>query len=241
MGSSKQNKKAEQLFFDRKAEIGCYDTGENYEEIFHLFGLDLIHRGGESILDAGCGTDAYGIRLAKHGYAAVGVDISRKECEHVRNRISKESTYFPVVLGDLEKLPFRSGVFNNIFCGGVLHHFKDFEPPLREMTRVLKKGGRIILVEPSGSDPVTVFYFLINKFLLRLGRRGYQTLNEVPHSIKSYLSVLQECEVTETRVHVLKRNPSISVVKRALVARWQSLLPLVVGGDEIAIIAHKRN
>jgi SAM-dependent methyltransferase len=234
-----QNKKAEQTYFHKKVEAGHYDTAEDYEDISHLFSLDQIHRSGELVLDAGCGTDAFGIRLAKRGYRAIGIDISRKECEFVLNRTEKEGVCFPILIGDLEGLPFKSESFDNIFCGAVLHHFHNFNPALEEMIRILKKGGRIILVDPNGSNPLWGLYFLANRLSIRwFKRRGYLTINERLRSVKAYSKALEKREVNEIKVHILKINKSVGI-KKFLINLWSRLLPSTLGGTTIVITGTK--
>ena len=233
-----QNEKAEIDYYDRKAERMCYDTGENYEEIYTLFGLDSIHQNGESILDAGCGTDAFGIRLAKHGYFAIGVDISKKQCKFVRSRSKREKVNFPTIVGDLMNLPFRNEAFDNIFCGAVLHHFMDFTHPLTEMLRVLKRDGRIIIVEPNGSNPLISFYFRLNRFLKKwLKKEGYLTINETPHNIGTYHRKLKKHGAYKVQNYILKRNSSIKPIQRTLLTIALKFLPLSCAGTEIVITA----
>ncbi|HPK01102.1 MAG TPA: class I SAM-dependent methyltransferase [Candidatus Sumerlaeota bacterium] len=53
--------------------------------------------------------------------------------------------YFTRVFGDIGTLPFPSASFDIVFCRSVLHHLADHERTLREMARVVKPGGRIVV------------------------------------------------------------------------------------------------
>lgn len=64
---------------------------------------------------------------------------------HAHNNISK------YVLADAQKLPFRSNSFDLVFCNFALHHIKDVEKIISEVSRVLKKDGWFYCIEPNGS------------------------------------------------------------------------------------------
>jgi SAM-dependent methyltransferase len=53
---------------------------------------------------------------------------------------------FEPVIGDFERLPFREGSFDLVFCAAVLHHSVDLPGLLRSVLRVLKIGGRLVAV-----------------------------------------------------------------------------------------------
>ena len=69
-----------------------------------------------------------------------------------------------------EKLPFKAGSFDCVFCGEVLEHVVDTERLLGEMKRVLRKGGILLITVPN----IANWY---NRFLLFLGY--------LPHFIES--------------------------------------------------------
>jgi arsenite methyltransferase len=123
--------------------------------------LDAIPwRGDETVLDAGCGRGLLLIGAAKHlsTGTAIGVDIWRKgdqsgnspevtlenaKAEGVEGRVEIRD-------GDLRDLPFEDGSFDVVLSSLALHNIHDREEregALRELTRVLKPGGRLTIVD----------------------------------------------------------------------------------------------
>src|SRR5207248_2744355 len=95
------------------------------------------------ILDVGCGTGANLQMLANYGVAE-GVDISPEALEFCRTRgLSK------VKLGPAEALPFEDGAFDLVTGLDVVEHLDDDVAGLREMRRVLRPGGRVLLFVPA--------------------------------------------------------------------------------------------
>jgi arsenite methyltransferase len=128
--------------------------------------LDAIPwRGDETVLDAGCGRGLLLIGAAKHlsTGTAIGVDIWRKgdqsgnspgvtlenaKAEGVEGRVEIRD-------GDLRDLPLEDGSLDVVLSSLALHNIHDREEreaALRELTRVLKPGGRLTIVDIWDTD-----------------------------------------------------------------------------------------
>ncbi len=120
-------------------------------------------------LDAGCGTGDHSARIARHGLRCVGVDISETILEDARQRIAREGLEGRVTFQTerLEALSFQDSAFDFIHCRGVLMHIPDWEGALKELCRVLKPGGRIVLLE---SNLLSIEAHLV-KWMRRASRR----------------------------------------------------------------------
>ena len=95
------------------------------------------------ILDVGCGTGANLKMLAAHGNAE-GVDISPQAVDFCRER-GLDS----VKLGVIEQLPYESSSFDLVTALDVVEHLDDDVAGLREMKRVLRPDGRLLLFVPA--------------------------------------------------------------------------------------------
>ncbi len=121
-----------------------------------LFGLELrrIQRHalerlkispGERVLDLGCGPGDGASRLTDKRAVAIGLDYSQgmldtaKKDRKLRGRLTR---------GDAGRLPFRDGAFDKIVCTNSFHHYPDHFASLKEMRRVLRPGGLLVLVDP---------------------------------------------------------------------------------------------
>ena len=95
------------------------------------------------ILDVGCGTGANLKMLSQFGDAE-GVDISPDALEFCRER-----GLMNVKLGAAEALPYEDGAFDLVTALDVVEHLDDDLGGLREMHRVLRPGGRVLLFVPT--------------------------------------------------------------------------------------------
>jgi len=95
------------------------------------------------ILDVGCGTGANLLMLSQYGDAE-GVDISEDALAFCRERGLEQ-----VKLGAAEELPYDDGTFDLVTALDVVEHMDDDLAGLREMRRVLRPGGRVLLFVPT--------------------------------------------------------------------------------------------
>ncbi len=95
------------------------------------------------ILDVGCGTGANLMMLSEYGDAE-GVDVSEDALSFCRERGLQK-----VRLGAAEELPYEDGTFDLVTAFDVVEHIDDDLAGLREMRRVLRPGGRVLLFVPT--------------------------------------------------------------------------------------------
>lgn len=96
---------------------------------------------GEALLEIGFGGGALLERLAAAGPGRlVGVDWSSEIV--ARERIGRAE----IVKAEASSLPFENDSFDGLVSVSVLHFWPDLGPPLREMVRVLRRAGRLVLV-----------------------------------------------------------------------------------------------
>jgi SAM-dependent methyltransferase len=95
------------------------------------------------ILDVGCGTGANLLLLSKYGDAE-GVDISEEALAFCRERGLEKVKH-----GAAEELPYEDGTFDLVTAFDVVEHMDDDVAGLREMRRVLRPGGRVLLFVPT--------------------------------------------------------------------------------------------
>ena len=115
-------------------------------KILTSFVEDICHRVTDRrprILDVGCGTGANLLMLSQYGDAE-GVDISEDALAFCRERGLEK-----VKLGAGEELPYDDGTFDLVTALDVVEHMDDDLAGLREMRRVLRPGGRVLLFVPT--------------------------------------------------------------------------------------------
>jgi SAM-dependent methyltransferase len=104
-------------------------------------------RGCRRILDAGCGNGRYSrwlLRRADPGARVAAFDLSPRMLRRARRRLKSERVTFAVA--DLTRLPYADALFDAAVCGWVLEHLPDPRLGLRELARVLRPGGRLLLL-----------------------------------------------------------------------------------------------
>jgi len=93
-------------------------------------------------LEVGAGSGRLLIRLgAERPYRLVAVDYAPYAARAVRENLRRAGREGAVVFGDARALPFPDASFDVVLSGGLLEHFRDPLPVMREMARLLRPGG----------------------------------------------------------------------------------------------------
>ncbi len=122
---------------------------KRYDRRFELF-KKRCKPSKKRILEIGCGDGEFTRRLIDLQAEIVGIDITPKVIEKAKKEFKKKKVKF--VVGNIEKLKYRSNTFD-IVCGiSILHHV-DTEKSLQEAYRVLKKDGQLFFSEPNLLNP----------------------------------------------------------------------------------------
>ena len=127
----------------RSSELGRITDRIEEELILSLVGPVS----GRQVLDVGCGDGALSARLAQDGAQVTGLDSNPRVLEAARRRASSSETRPTNVTGSADTLPFPDGSFDVVAAVTVLCFLPDAENVFREMVRVLRPGGRIVIGE----------------------------------------------------------------------------------------------
>lgn len=155
-----QTKDETKAFYNKIAPV--YDIlAEHSEALVRKAGLEMLNaQKGQHILEIGFGTGHSLINLAKSIGASgkvYGIDLSEKMVEISHKLAEKEDLYKRIELfcGDAIHLPYDSETMDGIFMSFTLELFDTPEIPLvlAECKRVLKPGGRIVIVSMSRAMP----------------------------------------------------------------------------------------
>jgi demethylmenaquinone methyltransferase/2-methoxy-6-polyprenyl-1,4-benzoquinol methylase len=103
--------------------------------------LDLVP--GDTVLDLGAGTGVSTEELARSGATVVGLDISQGMLR-AGKKVRPATT---LLAGDALRLPFRDAAFDAVTISFALRNVHDSDAALREMARVTKPGGRLVVCE----------------------------------------------------------------------------------------------
>jgi ubiquinone/menaquinone biosynthesis C-methylase UbiE len=164
---------------------GGYRTRDNeafYERAFDLITSELNPPAGATFLDAGCGTCAHTIRLARRGFNVRAIDFSESALEMARDYLKQTGHDERISLQreDLTRLSFPDASFDYVLCWGVLMHVPDVGRAVAELARVLRPGGALVLSEGNmrSLEAVTL------RNLKRLLGREHADVKETPAGVE---------------------------------------------------------
>jgi ubiquinone/menaquinone biosynthesis C-methylase UbiE len=104
-------------------------------------------------LDAGCGSQTWTLetwhKYSKSGVEIIALDINLQSLKTLRKHIKDEGINVSLVLGDLEHLPFRQGIFDRVKCTEVIEHVTNDLLAVTEISRVSKRSGLLLLSVPT--------------------------------------------------------------------------------------------
>ena len=110
--------------------------------------LNMIGDEPRNHLDVGCGPAFTIIPLLKKGWTITGLDISEEMLKRARQNIEAaglDPSNVALSVGNIEALPYADNQFDSIICSGVIEYLKSDDKALRELNRVLKPGGTLII------------------------------------------------------------------------------------------------
>ena len=101
------------------------------------------------VLDVGCGTGVFAARIreALPNAKVWGIDLSREMLTKGTLRWHHHASSVQPFQGDSERLPFENGSFDFVTCANSFHHYPHQDQAVAEMHRVLRPGGRLLLID----------------------------------------------------------------------------------------------
>ncbi|MDR0233138.1 MAG: bifunctional demethylmenaquinone methyltransferase/2-methoxy-6-polyprenyl-1,4-benzoquinol methylase UbiE [Dysgonamonadaceae bacterium] len=196
------------------------DIAPTYDKLNHLLSLniDKIWRKKaikqlnkekvKKLLDVACGTGDFAIMACKNGIPKiVGIDISDNMLDVGNKKIAALGMQEKIHLqqGDSENICFEEETFDAVTVAFGVRNFEHLDKGLKEMNRVLKKGGKVVILEFSmpSSFPMKQLYSFYFKYILPtiggLISKNKQAYQYLPDSVSkfpqgnNFLQIMQEC------------------------------------------------
>jgi len=126
---------------------------------------------GQRVLDLAAGTATSSVALARSGADVVGCDFSLGMLRVGRKNTARADSGVDLVAGDALRLPFADGAFDAVTISFGLRNTADVDQALREMLRVTRPGGRLVICEfshPTWAPFRTVYVEYLMKLLPRV-------------------------------------------------------------------------
>lgn len=123
---------------------------ESRRPLHRLLAQHLPASGTARILEVGCGTalDSCLLAQARSGMEAFALDLSQQAVAIAQRNAAQLGLPVRTLAADLTALPFPGESFDLVFSQGVLEHFTDPLPAVREQARVLRAGGVLVVDVP---------------------------------------------------------------------------------------------
>jgi ubiquinone/menaquinone biosynthesis C-methylase UbiE/DNA-binding transcriptional ArsR family regulator len=154
----------------------------------------------ESHLDIGTGTGRLLELFAKHTQRSVGIDVSHAMLSVARANLERSvHKHVQVRPGDVYALPFAPGSFDLVTLHQVLHYLEEPVRALGEAARVLKPGGRLLIVDfaPHGNE------FLREKFAHRILGFSHEQMQRWLNEAGLRLAKVQDLKAPRAKRHAL--------------------------------------
>lgn len=133
--------------------------------------LGFLDNRHQKVLDVGCGTGVMSAKLAASGRQVVGVDISTMMIERARRRNHPGIAF---VHGDAEKLPAEDGAFDAVVNLISFHHYPNPSRAAAEFRRVLRPGGKLVLVAFDRNSRYITLAQRTNRWTKRIAGTSWQ-------------------------------------------------------------------
>jgi ubiquinone/menaquinone biosynthesis C-methylase UbiE len=132
--------------FGRMANVYAEEADRRYPEDFILGLCDPDEE--DVYLDVGTGPGTIARLLSEQVAWTVGTDVSPEMLDLLETRTPGVHS----VLADAHRLPFAEGAFTLVTCGSVFHHLEEPALAVDEVARVLRPGGRFLLIDMAGPE-----------------------------------------------------------------------------------------
>lgn len=133
-----------------------YGTKEYYDEIeyrrYNYFcpyipiNAEFEAHKGEKVLEIGVGLGTDLKQYAKNGALCYGTDLTEGAIEETQKHLAVYELHANLQVMDAENLKFDDNTFDIVYSFGVLHHTPDTQRAINEIYRVLKPGGKSIIM-----------------------------------------------------------------------------------------------
>lgn len=162
---NKHYKHQEKFFngrFSKKREYKLVPWNKSYIQRIknHMLKKDFK---GKTLLDIGAGDGYVTIEMAKMGLKVIALDLSQTALDNIsRYKVQFNLPNITLIHGSAEEIPIKNNSVDYIVANAILEHLPNEAESIFEWKRVLKKGGRIIIVVPLSYKYLWPFFWLPN-------------------------------------------------------------------------------
>ncbi len=198
-----------------------------YFDLFKCAYLEKLFFKNKNILslECGCGSGSVSVYFASKGVKTTMLDAAPSALGVAKGNFYNHKLNGFFIDGNTEKLPFSNEIFDLVMSFGLLEHFEDMRPTLREMVRVLKTNGIFFASVSPKKYSIQMVGNLINAFLrflyhIKHHRFKDAFLNSYPpkpdfyensFSSRRYIQLISECGLKNVRLSGSRPFPSLDL------------------------------
>ncbi len=180
--------------------------------------LESIKLSNSQVLDVACGTADSTIALVKAGiHHVTGIDISEEMLKVGEKKVGKLrlNSAIDLKVDDCENLSFKDNTFNAAFIAFGIRNFEDKKKGLKELHRVLKDNGHLLILElsvPQNKILLSLYKFYFLHILPFIGKKisgNNMAYTYLPQSVmnfpkpKEFMAMMEECGFKNVRQKAL--------------------------------------
>lgn len=185
--SPQEYKERSKSHFDEMSSDYSNELGKYTEPMHYSLIKELEGRSFKTLLDVGCGNGIFlSMVLNKFDVEVSGIDISPGMIEKSKELLDSRAD---LKVGDSEHLPWNDGSFDVVTCSASFHHYPNPELVLKEMRRVLRPDGILMIADPFTSNELLRFFANI---LIKFSKSGDVKI----YSQKEMQELLEKCGFT---------------------------------------------
>jgi ubiquinone/menaquinone biosynthesis C-methylase UbiE len=212
--------------------------------------MEFARHSGEQVLEIGAGLGTDLAQFALHGAHVTDLDLSAGHLAHAQENFRLRGLNGRFVHHDAERIPFDDDTFDVVYSNGVIHHTPNTRQVVDEIYRVLKPGGKAIVMVYAENS----LHYWRNLVLMLGLRQGFLFTHSIGDIMSRFVELTENNArplvkvYTKPRIHkIFNRFDGISIVQRQLTAgevprllSWVSLSMLGrLMGWNLILKAHK--
>lgn len=219
-------------FKAKEGTIEYYENAAKYRYKTHFPYLvedcEFDKHKDDKVLEIGIGMGTDLLQYAKNGSVVYGIDLTKNAIKQTKKRFEVYGLKSDLRVGDAENLPFQNNFFDLVYSNGVLHHTPNTQKAIDEVHRVLKFGGKaIILLYAKGWMYYTFFplyYGILKGDLFKMSwdalvHKHYEMEGNVP-LVRVYKKKEIKRLFKRFKIIMLKRRPLITSLGDRLPNKW---------------------
>ena len=173
-----------------KSKLGNFVDEAETRCVFDLFKA----KKGMKVLDVGCGTGNFSIKLAKMGCEVVGIDVSEEMLKVAEAKVREEGLNIKFYKMDAHQMEFEDNTFDGVLSVTAFEFLKEPEKAIEEIFRVLKPNGQLLIGTINKNSKWGEMY-LSKDFQENTVFKyaNFKTIEDMKSYKKEYLVDIKEC------------------------------------------------